>query len=95
MCRKKLELAGQKFGRLTVISEAGRDKFSRVLWNCECSCGNFKVVLGYNLNKGVTHSCGCISKERLKEINTTHRLHKHPLYQVWNDMKNRCFNPKK
>lgn len=45
----KLELLGKKFGRLTVIQEYGKDKNGKVLWECQCDCGNKTVSLGSNL----------------------------------------------
>jgi hypothetical protein len=37
-------LEGQTFGRLTVISYAGKSTSSRQMWNCLCSCGCKKLV---------------------------------------------------
>ena len=61
---KKLNLIGQRYGKLTVISEgepriepSGRKK---VRWNCLCDCGNTTLVAGGNLRSGHTTSCGCI-----------------------------------
>jgi len=64
---KKMNLSGRRFGRLTVLEEAGRNKWNRVLWKCLCSCGTIKVVNGNNLRIGDTKSCGCLNKERLSE----------------------------
>lgn len=91
---KKLDLVGQVFGRLTVVSKADRSNSRKVLWNCECSCGNSKVVRGCSLKSGDTQSCGCLNAERAKGLHTTHGLHKHPLYKVFIGMIDRCFNPK-
>ena len=60
------ELTGQKFGKLTVISMAGR-KGKRVAWNCVCDCGNEVVVTGTHLKSGHTKSCGCAIKEVEKD----------------------------
>jgi len=57
---KKLELTGQKFGRLTVLREAERpagSPFSH--WQCKCECGKKIVVRGVCLNDGNSQSCGC------------------------------------
>jgi len=35
-----LDLTGQRFGKLTVLSEAGRSGSHRT-WFCKCDCGNF------------------------------------------------------
>ena len=59
------DLTGQIFGRLTVLSENGRSRDGRILWKARCSCGNEITVLGYNLLKGHTKSCGCLKHEML------------------------------
>lgn len=59
---KKLNLLGQRYGRLTVIAEAPSQKGSGA-WLCECDCGNKKIVLTGALRSGNTQSCGCLHKE--------------------------------
>lgn len=56
------EFIGKKFGRLLPIERAP-SRHNRTCWLCQCDCGNTKVVLGENLRKGKTKSCGCIRKE--------------------------------
>lgn len=51
---------GNRYGKLLVIEEAGRDKDGRVLWKCQCDCGNTKITLGKTLRAGLCQSCGCI-----------------------------------
>lgn len=57
---KRLDLVGQKFGRLTVIEFAGMNKWGGSLWKCECECGNQVIKSGFNLRQGKTKSCGCL-----------------------------------
>ena len=55
---KRLDLAGQRFGMLTVLRRAeniGRD----TAWLCRCDCGSELAVRTGYLRKGMTHSCGC------------------------------------
>lgn len=59
--RKIIDLTGQKFGKITVISFQGSNHGAN--WNCICSCGKSKVIRGSNLISGVTKSCGCITKK--------------------------------
>ena len=33
-------LIGEKFGRLTVLECAGRDTSKKILYKCQCDCGN-------------------------------------------------------
>jgi len=63
-----INLTGQKFGRLTVLEDGGR-KGGEVLWKCLCECGNTVDVIGSNLRRGNTKSCGCLQKERTSETN--------------------------
>ena len=53
------DLVGQKFGMLTVISRAESDESGKRRWLCRCDCGAEKTVLGSNLKRGTTVSCGC------------------------------------
>ena len=56
---------GDKHGRLTVISHAGKDHRNKHLWLCLCDCGNEKVVISDNLSSGKSNSCGCLKAEFL------------------------------
>lgn len=49
-----------KFGRLTVIEEAGRDNYGKIQYKCKCDCGNETVVLGNSLLQNHVVSCGCL-----------------------------------
>lgn len=59
----KIDITGQKFGRLRVIKEAGLNKYHSALWFCACDCGSFGVFVGSCLRSGHTKSCGCLFKE--------------------------------
>lgn len=63
----------------------------------ECSCGKqFKSLL-LPIKHGRTKSCGCLNKNKIREIgfkNKTHGQRKHPLYKMWQGMIRRCNNPK-
>lgn len=65
--RKRLNLLGKTFGRLTVESCAGPDKHGKVCWRCVCSCGNGSTVTGSQLTTGKTRSCGCLQKEAARQ----------------------------
>lgn len=80
---------GESFGRLTILSRGEIASGRNYYWVCECACGNTTKVTYSNLKSGSVVSCGCFSKERL----TKHGGAKHPLYQTWNGMMQRCHNP--
>jgi hypothetical protein len=95
---KKLNLVGQKFGRLTVHEFAGMNKRYQSMWNCLCDCGNTKRVLGVYLKNGDTRSCGCFKKEQITKGSTIHSHSRKELetrvYRTWKNIKQRCYNPK-
>lgn len=54
-----IDLTGQKFGQLTVLSYVDMPNKKGSYWECLCSCGNKKIVSSKNLKTGKTTSCGC------------------------------------
>lgn len=49
----------QRFGRLTFLSAAGRNKRRKQLWLCRCDCGIEKIFEASNVKRGLSQSCGC------------------------------------
>lgn len=82
---------GQKYGRLTVNGFVHVGK--KWLWECKCECGASVVVRPYLVRSGHTGSCGCLQRERVSEVSTTHGESRSRLYRIYNGMKNRCYNP--
>ena len=64
---RKISLIGKKFGRLTVLSDAGT-KGGRTYSNCLCDCGKMVVVSNKHLKSGHTKSCGCYKNEIVSKI---------------------------
>jgi len=104
---KKIDLTGQQFGRLIVLSDTGKRRHRGIIWLCKCACGKLVEVLSSDLKSGNTKSCGCFQKEIAKKIMTTFRKNmKKPqfihgdncggkqsrLYRIWHNMKSRCYN---
>lgn len=85
------DLAGQKFGRLTVI-EKSHPKNKKTFWLCECDCGNTTIVSGQDMKNGRIKSCGCIRKERGNHF--IHGDSHKRLHNIWSLMFQRCYNPK-
>ena len=52
-------LIGEKYGMLTVIGQAPSTTKGQRRWVCRCDCGTVKIVMGSNLRRGTTVSCGC------------------------------------
>lgn len=67
-------IAGQKFGKLTVleIDEQTSAEKGRVFWKCQCDCGKITSIYSSNLINGITKSCGCIrssyGEEQIEKI---------------------------
>lgn len=86
--RRKLNpQPGDRFGKLTIVSEAPR----RVLpsgqkpreFICKCDCGNSHSVLLVHLVRGRSKSCGCIVATMKGETKTK-------LHRKWKSMLERC-----
>jgi hypothetical protein len=57
---KLVDRVGQKFGKLLVLEQAGRNELKKVLWKCKCECENEINVAAGSLVTGNTTSCGCV-----------------------------------
>lgn len=82
--------AGEVFGRLTVVSYAGKNNLQKTLWLCKCECGNEVTVPSGSLVTGNTASCGCY----LKSVVTKHGGTGKGSYNTWRAMMRRCYNAK-
>lgn len=86
-------MIGKKFGRLTVLSECEkRAKNGKIRYKCQCDCGNITEVMGENLRRGITKSCGCLLKEITSKRSITHGKTNTRIYAIWYHMKARCYN---
>jgi len=101
MSSKKINLKGKRFGRLLVVKGTDKTRHHSCLWECVCDCGTKKLLTVNNLLRGGrnytgTKSCGCLAMEIITnhKWNITHGLSKHPMYFVWQALKQRCFNKK-
>lgn len=96
--RKRIDLKGVVFGRLTVAEYAGNDKYKNALWKCYCECGTEKVISGASLRSGSTLSCGCYHKEAAAKWSAHHKqshgMRKSRTYSIWANMRTRCTNTK-
>lgn len=91
---KAINIAGQRFGRLTVIERVASTK-AQAHWRCVCDCGKETVVRSQDLRNGHTKSCGCYGLEVSASHTpsfSTHKESRSRLYRVWIGMKGRCNN---
>lgn len=89
----KIDLLGQVFGRLVVVSEHPVRVNSQYAWACKCDCGGTTVAAGYDLRNGHTQSCGCLQKERTSKAKKTHGMRFSKEYNIWSKIIDRCKNP--
>jgi len=90
---KFIDLTGQVFGRLTVISRAENSKNGGARWNCVCECSGECVVAANNLKNKHTQSCACYQKAQTSKASKTHGDSGTRLYEIYNGIKKRCYNP--
>lgn len=91
------DITGKRVGRLTVVGYHHTKKFAKghphTMWKCVCDCGN-EVILDKTVLTGNNpqQSCGCTKWQTIREKNTIHGGCRTRLYNVWNGMKERCYN---
>lgn len=91
MSKCKIDLSGQRFGKLTVISFVCRLN-AHSMFKCVCDCGKETIVTSNNLRRNHTTSCGCMSSRKdIGVRSSTHKMRNHPLYTTWTGMINRCY----
>lgn len=62
---------GTVFGNWTVLSLSDQtDSSKNRYYLCKCTCGKEKIVMGGNLKRGLSTSCGCIAAQKAKEQNS-------------------------
>ena len=65
---QRIDLTGQRFGRLTVIEMLWVHPYTQC--RCICDCGKETVVRNAQLTSGKTTSCGCAQRENVSKKNT-------------------------
>lgn len=89
-------LTGQIFGFL-IVARFDCIKNKHTFWLCKCNCGGFKSINGDSLVRGLSNSCGCVNRELSRnrcKNRSIHNLAGTRFYRIWQNMKNRCLNPK-
>lgn len=93
----KLNLTGQRFGRLAVIRYAGMSRHGKSTWECRCDCGSVVTLLGSNMVFGLSRSCGCLEIESKRSVPLIHghtRGHRPTReFRIWANIQQRCLNP--
>lgn len=69
----KVDILGQRFGRLIVIKQLAETKDNgKAVWLCQCDCGKTSKTTGKLLRTGHTKSCGCLGAENRANSVRTH-----------------------
>ena len=92
MTRRKINIIGNKFEKLTVKEFSHTDKNKKRCFVCECSCGKQIIVPLNSLRTGNTRSCGCLKNEMWIEKRTKHGFCGTRIYQTWANMIQRTTN---
>lgn len=87
---KTVDLVGQRFTRLTVLSLAGYTLKRHAAWLCRCDCGIEKIISQSSL-RGKVKSCGCLIKEigtqKVTKINALLPVGGNPLKTLYKSYK--------
>lgn len=59
----RIDITGQRFGRLVALHPTEKRLGNSVIWHCQCDCGKTADVASIDLRRGDTKSCGCLSSE--------------------------------
>lgn len=74
LCNNVIDEVGKIYGKLTVLSRDWKHLTGDgAYWICRCECGSMCSVLGTNLRKQITKSCGCLNSKgelKIKELLT-------------------------
>lgn len=91
----RIDMAGQRFGRLLVRSfvETRGKSTKKAYWLCTCDCGNECVTSGANLRSGSTKSCGCLYDTATGKSRSWHGMSRSKTYATWASIQARCYNP--
>lgn len=88
-----VEMSGRKFGEWIVIGKSGNKPDGAATWLCRCSCGIERIVVGGDLRRGKSVSCGCKgSRATIGARSATHRMNGSRIHTCWSNMLSRCRN---
>lgn len=67
---KRVDLTGQRFGKLVAVRAHVRQGIGRVyyMWECICDCGGVITTRVATLRNGSAKSCGCLQREAGRKI---------------------------
>ena len=87
-----VDLRNKRFGKLTVLYKTNKKLGNNYYWHCLCDCGNEINVSGGDLQKGHTHSCGCVKSKG--EMFIKNFLTQNNINFICQKSFEKCVNPK-
>lgn len=83
---------GNKYGDWIVLKCAPKYKYQSAKWICRCKCGKESIVRGSDLRNGKSKNCGCVTRNRFKNMIRKHGLDGTRINRIYWSMKERCYN---
>jgi len=71
---KRIDITGQKFGRLTAKEPTDKRVRKNIIWIFECECGQIIEAQATRVKSGHKNSCGCLHGDVIKK----YRMDKNP-----------------
>lgn len=89
-------MTDERFGHLAVVALAGRRR-KKVVWLCQCDCGQTCLRDARSLRVVAHKSCGCVKISRHEASLKRAKAKKSqrarpPEWRSWREAKRRCFN---
>lgn len=91
-----MDLTGKRFGKLLVIEKTNEKSKNNgeYKYKCKCDCGKEILVRGSNLKSGNSKTCGCVRIMSNSPISRGRRKNNIRLYNIYQNMKQRCYDKK-
>lgn len=87
----KIDVTGQRFGKLVALHPTEKRSGTSIVWECQCDCGNLAFMNLNNLRRGRSTSCGCFKHE----CGLTHGMSYTRIYKLWAAMFSRSSYPER
>ena len=87
---KSKNLIGKRFNKLLVIKKLENSKDGHIQYLCQCDCGNQQKVYATHLINNRRTMC---KKCSTLNINKIHGFTNTKAYNIWQQIKQRCYNP--
>ncbi len=91
--RGRVPNAGERFGELVVVRYVGVVRQHSPSVECICDCGGTTIAEASRLRRGVKLDCGLSVHWPSYRGGHARSGNRHPLYNTWLGMRQRCFNP--